>query len=112
VPILVNSVLICFLVGVLIRTKRDASVPVHRRASAILLLGLVEIPLGVWQAALYLSAKRHVFAQLHDTSLVQFLREHLPLTVSQLAVEILVVMLACLIGWLLRSGSDDLGSDG
>jgi hypothetical protein len=69
-----------------------------------LLLGVVEIPVGIWQAALYLSAKRHVFAQMDRAPFVQLLREHLPYTVSQAAVEVLFVVLACAIAWLLASG--------
>jgi hypothetical protein len=103
-PVAINIVLICGLVGLLVKANRGP--PIHRRRRVVggLLLGLVGIPVGIWQAALYLSAKQHLFARMDDAPFVRFLREHLPYTVSQVAVEILFVGLICLIAWLLGNG--------
>ena len=104
-PIILNLFLICSLVALLLNKRAKPALPTWRRIVAGLLLVMLLMPIGVWQGILYLIAKEHAFAADPARPIVAVAKEHLPLTASHLAVEVVFIALAIGVGGLLRQAS-------
>lgn len=113
-PIALNTIVFLGLAALLLSrvTQQPPTVSVVRRIIAADLLTTFMLPIGVWQAILYLTAKKHWLTASYGESFVQIAKDHLPFTVSQMAVELVFLALAIVVAGILRTGRSEVPPSG